>query len=948
MRLTILFLMLFNLLVSYSQEVVFQKLDEEYGLLSGDVYKVIQDKKGYLWFASSSGVSRYDGRNFKEFTVDDGLTDYEVLSLYEDSTGRIWFETFNGKPCFYLNGKVHNPSNNELLSKIKADYFIKETYEENPYRYWINYGPYSYVLDFKENSIQRFDKRTAFFVKNAKGEVLIYSGENHYYNTVTNETSYIEEFYRNEFQMNNTGDNLSLRNGDIMHVRPFNEFFIKRKDSFQMEYVPSYLSENFQKKLKIINLYQGKNGQICISTNDGLFIFDNPSPETLGKPPIHIFEGKTITSSLYDHQNNLWVTSTDGVYKVINDISIIGGVTDHVVSFDFNDNYLLAVTQNKEAHLIAIKSGEKMLQTVVDSKPRKIKQFGNDFYLICNLGGYRFSGLNVQRVFETLSLKDLEYAGDHYYLADAGGLEKIHKDSNIRGYFIRKKNPQIKQLFEERVYALKKIDSVMYISAKKGLFRLKDEQVYPLLNSEKAYEHRIIDIVFFQDYIMLGTQGNGVYIYKNNELITILNVSNGLLSNEVKNFFIENNRLYVVTRKGIQKVNQNLIIEKKSLLNSQDIIINKALVIDNNLIMASSKGLLSKKFINYSNESSTLKSEIFLKNGTENISKGSHIPFDKKSIEFHFKLFDFNNSNTSYEYRIKETSEDWKTTFSNIVSYERLDPGDYTFELRANSNYIDAFPFSVDAPFWNLWWFRVMMLLVFMSALAFIYRYLLNRKVKKADEQYRIQLLLASAEQDALRAQMNPHFIFNSLNSIQSLILQNNTDRAYQYLGSFSKLVRKVLQDSRNIDTTLQNELDFLSLYLELEKLRFESKFSYTIDVKGNVNPEETIPSMVIQPLIENSIIHGLVPSTNKRNILKVTFEDSEEYIHCIVDDNGVGRKFHQGKPSKKKSSLGIKIIQERLNLYDFSQQSKVYIEDKNKGTKATIKIRKDVKSSNR
>jgi len=632
----------------------------------------------------------------------------------------------------------------------------------------------------------------------------------------------------------------------------------------------------------------------------------------------------------------------------MNNVSIIGGIKDYVVSFDFNESHILAVTQNKKAHLVSIISKKEELQTTITSKPRKITRQGDDFYLICNMGGYRFRGENVQRVFETLSVKDLIYDQDYYYLADAGGLERVHKNINIQGYFLRRKNPDIELLFEERVYTLKKIDSTIYISAKNGLYRLNEEHTEPILNKEKAHEHRIIDIVFFEDYTVLGTEGNGIYIYQDNKFISNLNAAKGLLSNEVKNFFTHNNHLYVVTRKGIQKVNQDLTLEKKSLLNSRDLILNKASVINGNLIMATSQGLLSKKLVQYTNQSSILKSEVFLTNDTRNILKNQHIPFDKKSIEFHFKLFDFNNSNINYQYRIREISEDWKTTFSNVVSYESLKPGNYTFELRADNNYIDAFPFSVDAPFWYLWWFRIILFIVFLSVLALIYKYLLNSKVKKADEQHRMQLLLASAEQDALRAQMNPHFIFNSLNSIQSLILQNNTDRAYQYLGSFSKLVRKVLQDSRNIDTTLQNELDFLSLYLELEKLRFESKFSYTIDLKGNVNPEETIPSMVIQPLIENSIIHGLVPSKNKRNILKVTFEDSEEYIYCIIDDNGVGRKFHQEKPLKKKSSLGIKIIQERLNLYDFSHQSKVYIEDKSKGTKATIKIRKDVKSTNR
>ena len=188
-------------------------------------------------------------------------------------------------------------------------------------------------------------------------------------------------------------------------------------------------------------------------------------------------------------------------------------------------------------------------------------------------------------------------------------------------------------------------------------------------------------------------------------------------------------------------------------------------------------------------------------------------------------------------------------------------------------------------------------------------------------------------EQQALRLQMNPHFIFNSLNSIQSFVIENDTDKAINYLAKFSQLMRLILSSSREIFVPLEDEIKSLSYYLEIERLRFDSKFDYIIYVEENIDKEFTeIPPMVIQPYVENAIIHGLLNKKDK-GFLSIGFYVENDYLKCIVTDNGVGRD--KAMELKQKSGLqrksrGMLITQQRLEMLNkqTKQQLSVKIED--------------------
>jgi tetratricopeptide (TPR) repeat protein len=178
---------------------------------------------------------------------------------------------------------------------------------------------------------------------------------------------------------------------------------------------------------------------------------------------------------------------------------------------------------------------------------------------------------------------------------------------------------------------------------------------------------------------------------------------------------------------------------------------------------------------------------------------------------------------------------------------------------------------------------------------------------------------LLEIELKALRAQMNPHFIFNCLNSIQAFILRENKEEATAYLQKFSKLIRMILDNSQKTSHTIEDEAEILGLYMDMERLRLKNKFDFEIKMSGDLDPTFTeIPSMVLQPLVENSIWHGLTNSPYK-GLLTVEFIKKEDRLICIVKDNGVGRdksKELKSVNATKHESKGLKLIEDRLQAW--------------------------------
>lgn len=305
-----------------------------------------------------------------------------------------------------------------------------------------------------------------------------------------------------------------------------------------------------------------------------------------------------------------------------------------------------------------------------------------------------------------------------------------------------------------------------------------------------------------------------------------------------------------------------------------------------------------------------------------------------------------------YFYKLDGFDNDWVNSGTRKeVNYNNLDGGTYTFRVRAvygNDNPKEAeestLTIVVEPHFWKAWWFRLLLVLAIGAAVYAFLRLRINAVRHEAELKTEFNNRLAEARISALRAQMNPHFIFNCLNTIEGFVLENKKWEASVFLQKFSKLIRLVLENAQYSTIPLEQDLDALRMYVDLEKVRYEGIFDAKI-VADEALLEKPIPPMLLQPFVENAILHGLRHRNTEGGHLKVIVQQKDaQHIECIIEDNGIGRTnaalLHQQKENLHKTSLGMKFTEERLRF--FADTAVMTIEDafpneKNCGTRVRI-----------
>lgn len=307
------------------------------------------------------------------------------------------------------------------------------------------------------------------------------------------------------------------------------------------------------------------------------------------------------------------------------------------------------------------------------------------------------------------------------------------------------------------------------------------------------------------------------------------------------------------------------------------------------------------------------------------INETSHIRlnYDQSVITFEFSALNFFHSEKNrYAYKLQGFEKEWNEVGNKrSATYTNLEPGEYTFQVKAaNNNGIwnnesRDIRITVTPPFWKTWAFKTAIGLIVMIIILSI----VNSVRRRIREKIATNKLIADLEIKALIAQMNPHFIFNSLTSIQELIMTGKQKDAMHYLNRFSRLLRTVLECSEKNLISLEQEVILLKLYLELESMRFDNQFQYSISVEPGLDQEDlTIPTFLLQPFVENALWHGLMHKKQDRR-LDITFSQRQTgVLECKISDNGIGRK--KAEEIKRRNvrsyqSMGLKIMNERIQL---------------------------------
>nr|WP_283950726.1 histidine kinase [Chryseobacterium sp. pc1-10] len=292
----------------------------------------------------------------------------------------------------------------------------------------------------------------------------------------------------------------------------------------------------------------------------------------------------------------------------------------------------------------------------------------------------------------------------------------------------------------------------------------------------------------------------------------------------------------------------------------------------------------------------------------------------ENDIIFNVSFPDFTSQGKiSYRYTIEGLSTGWQTSSSQKIAFYSLPPGNYTFKVfgigyNGKRSYAPTeVHFEIRPKFWQAWWFKTMIISLGAAALFILITVYFQKKRNKKLETLYYEKKIAELELQAIKAQINPHFIYNCLNSIQFLLYKKDYQETENYLEIFAQMIRKTLHYSEKTFMPIKEEAEYLTLYLNMEKLRLKDQFDYSITISEKVNENWVVPSLLIQPFVENAIKHGIAGLTDRKGNIQVSFDHTGTSLSVIIEDNGIG--IGKGK-QKKADSFGVKLSQKRIETF--------------------------------
>lgn len=352
--------------------------------------------------------------------------------------------------------------------------------------------------------------------------------------------------------------------------------------------------------------------------------------------------------------------------------------------------------------------------------------------------------------------------------------------------------------------------------------------------------------------------------------------------------------------------------------------INDVLIVDHRVWVSSNKGVsfFDPDSINSSKiQLPIYLTKILINDKDTSLLENYNLCYDQNNLKINFVGLGYKAAGQlTYRYKMIGLDTNWIYTKTREIQFTTLPANTYTLILNvintdgsysANEAVVH---FEIALPFWKKWWFELGVLLLGSYIMFVLIRFRLKKVQQRKEKNADLNKILMSLKLKALRAQMNPHFTFNVMNSIQHFIATNDGEAANRYLSRFSKLIRLILNNSEKNLVPIADEIKALELYLELEAMRFEERFEYKINVDSSIDIlEMEIPSMLIQPYVENCIKHGILNS-KRRGVILIDIQKHKNFLKCIIEDNGVGRSntvFINKNNSHK--SFGTSITQERL-----------------------------------
>lgn len=957
-------LILWLFLGFYTEQVVAQTLylphyTTKNGLPSNNCFFTLQDQKGYIWVATDAGVSRFDGAVFENFSVDDGLPDNQILQLKEDRKGRVWFLALNGQLSYFYNGKIYNSSNNQQLKALNLNAVVVSFFEDSKGRIWFGTNK-NIIACWDGKSVLKYSSPNpqhqffnTFIHEDNKGNIYAYS------------TQALHVFIERDFVL--IKDAILPLSYRTAINQPNQTMYMLDKDGLNLK------TSLLNRKVLSISPALLNNNPGYIYVNDMALWLSNSSGvyrvDFRGRIQQYL-NNIEVNQTIEDRDQNMWFTTKNGIYRLPNYRERMYMVNqDDVINSLTKDNRNRLWLGLDEGKIKVLDQDSKELQQLIVHAPekfRKIKQLKFDstyqaIYFASDYGLAKISSIDSKQI----KINELKETNNSFFaiknfsidhkdklaLALSSGVVLI-QNRNEKLEFTSLNYKEKEDYFKERSYRVffdqqqnlwfSNLNGVNEFS--NGLLT-KYYELHPLLSK------RVNDIQQLPDNVFaMATDGYGIVFMQNKKIIKHLTQKDGLNNNIINKLFVKDHYLWAISHTGVNRIafKQNKLtltaFDYANDLLSDDL--NDLYIDQDTAYFATNNGLIYFA-INQSTQQPIVP-KVYISSVTHNkesldlnIKRFIFEP-NEHNITFNYSAIDFKNKSITYRYRLRDDMN-WTETRNRRLELSSLEPGSYTFEVSARSQDNQwsepaKLHFELKKYFWQTWWFLSMLAALGAFILYVITVRITRRQKNKEQEKLLIKNKTLMLEQRALQSMMNPHFVFNVMNSIQHYINISNTSSANKVLTGFAKLIRKNLEICTKSYINLEEEIDYLNLYLKLEKNRFGDKLRYNISVDPKIDKEETfIPSMLLQPYIENAIWHGIMPKEDGGEVLIYIELVAANYLNIKITDDGIGienslqQTQHSGHQSK-----GMSLTQERINLLNQIEEKAIQLDVKQNGKSGT------------
>lgn len=853
------------------------------------IYDVIQDKSLNYWFATNEGIYHFNGVVYERVECNKAKSN-SAFNFVMDEKGTIYCHNLNYQIFQIRNKQIRlfyelkekegsadisliidadgnlmvgsrqvitiAPNGRVLHRKVVSTHYIGPSYKTTTGSICYHLNNSDSILVYKDHQYsynklmlagKPYRKDGVFrFIRHGKEEFAFDLATKKLY--TFNSTSFKLELLPENAPMNTLLDARIYTTSHgfwVAATLPGIRFYGHNNRSDVAPFFPSYY---------ISDVFEDAEGNLLLSTFDKgiLVIPDIKIPDvlfTFPEDPVVAFHTSSSGLLLLGTSQGKLLGYTNGVLTTLRNsgnrpIEVINS-SPSGKWYVFDDGYIRAHNTRTGKTLDMYEASLKDIAFVTDEA----------VYLGTNIGVFLVQeSSETFQVTSIVPLKSrvhyLEYDEAHQllYVASAVGVRTLDKHGKVQHLRYRGK-----ELFPNNLLVH---NGLLYLNSKEdGLLIFRNgrfvRRIIPMINDKQI---TIKKLLIYRNTFIANTADGFYQFNSKGKLLRSIGSEYGFSSNRVVDFVFCRGKLWVSHAGGVQQIN----LEYKSAKRPSTIVRIDKILVNDRQAQLPLKGSFSS---------------------------------DQRKFQFFFSTSTLRNRETvKYHYRLLGYETKWNTGDFDArqVAYSALAPGTYTFQIRmenqGNYSKMRVVSFTIVPPLYMRWWFLLLSGLVLTGLIVYTYRWQLSVQRRKAE---RINELNAS-KLTAIQSQMNPHFIFNSLNSIQDLILKGDVEHSYSYITTFSNLVRRTLNYSEKDFIAFDQELKLLELYLSLEKLRFKKDFDYAIHT-DELEEDVMIPPLLIQPFVENALVHGLLHKEGEKR-LSVSFH-LEDVLICVIEDNGIGRE---------------------------------------------------------